>query len=86
MSGALPGEFFLFINIVNVSVSYDEVEMEHGIVTPHTVGQYLPGNNLNILCDDGYELQLRGKPYLLSYIVCDQNGKWDWSQVANQKL
>ncbi len=70
-------KFACVLNILSFSVSCDEIEIEHGIVTTHSVDQYLPGNTLNILCDDGYELQLGGKPYRFQYIVCDKHGHWD---------
>ena len=59
------------------AVSCDKVEIQHGIVTSHATVPFLPGDHINILCDDGYQLQLRSQVYEISQIFCDKNGNWN---------
>ena len=63
------------------AVSCDKIEIQHGIVTTHATGPYFPGDHINILCDDGYELQLKGQIYEISQIFCDKYGKWNVDDI-----
>ena len=53
-------------------------------MTTHATGPYFPGDHINILCDDGYELQLKGQIYEISQIFCDKYGKWNVDDIVGE--